>query len=369
MTLRSPLFEEHVALGARMVTFGGWELPLSYRGVIAEHRAVRERVGLFDVSHLGKLIVDGPGAASVLDRLLPGKIVSLPLWRARYNLLLTPAGGIVDDVFVYRRPESFVVVPNAANTPAVLDAIRTAVGAAVEEEASVIDARARWAILALQGPAARIMAEELLVDANRLGLHSFMDIQLGGVEVQFARTGYTGELGFEIFVPSAEAVSVWRELLEAGESHGIQAAGLGARDTLRLEMGYPLHGQDISADTNPLEAGLGWVIDWSKPDFRGRKSLERVRRQGPQRRLVGLVTQTVGIPRSGQAIFDGGRRVGEVTSGNFSPTLKKGIALGYVLPEATAPDTILQVDVRGKRVPARVTRPPFVGRGRGSLSH
>lgn len=347
-----------------MVTFGGWELPLSYRGVIAEHLAVRERVGLFDVSHLGKLIVDGRGAARALDRLLPGKTAALSVWQAGYNLLLTPAGGIVDDVFVYRRSESFIVVPNAANTPAVLNAIRAAAG----EEASVTDARAQWAILALQGPAARIMAEALFPDANQLSLHSFMDTRLGEVKVQLARTGYTGEFGFEIFVPSAGATFVWKRLLEAGEPHGIQPAGLGARDTLRLEMGYPLHGQDISPDTNPLEAGLGWVIDWSKPDFCGCKSLERARREGPQRRLVGLVTQGVGIPRSGQMIFDGARRVGEVTSGNFSPTLKKGIALGYVLPEAAAPGTILQVDVRGKSVPVAVVRPPFVRRGRGSTS-
>jgi aminomethyltransferase len=362
LTHRSPLFEEQAALGARMVSFGGWELPLSYRGVVAEHLAVRERVGLFDVSHLGKLVVEGAGAALALDRLLPGKVASLPVWRAGYNLLLTPEGGIVDDVFVYRRPDSFIVVPNAANTPAVLEAVRAAAG----EGASVADARERWAILALQGPAARTMAETLFPDAGSLGLHSFMDARLWDVTVQIARTGYTGAFGFEIFVPRAAAAAVWRGLLKAGEPHGIQPAGLGARDTLRLEMGYPLHGQDISTETDPIEAGLGWVIEWSKPEFVGREALERARRRGPRRRLAGLAARSPGIPRSGQAILDDGRRVGEVTSGNFSPTLRKGIALGYVLPEAAAPGTILQVDVRGKSVSVEVTRLPFVGRGRGA---
>lgn len=357
MALRSALYEEHRRLGAKLTEFGGWDMPLTFRGVIAEHLAVRERVGLFDVSHLGKVIVEGEGAVETLDTLLPGKVASLDEWTAGYNLVLNEDAGIVDDIFVYRRPEGFVVVPNAANSEAVLEVLRSGRRGGAE----VIDARERWAILALSGPKARELVAGILPQASGLGLHSCADLDLNGVPVQVARTGYTGEFTLEFFVPSQRAPAIWRLLLEAGEPQGILPAGLGARDTLRLEMGYPLHGHEISPETNPLEAALGWLIQWDKPAFRGKERLEQIRTAGTARRLVGLVAHGREIPRAGYPIVHEGRQVGDVTSGNFSPVLGKGIALGYVPPGLAAAGTMLSVDVRGRALPMEVTKPPFVG--------
>lgn len=338
-------------------------MPLTFSGVIAEHRAVRERAGLFDVSHLGKVEVTGGAAGSLLERLLPGPVESLEDGQARYNLLLTEDGGIVDDLFVYRRPGSFVVVPNAANTPAVVDALRAASSGDVRIE----DGRERWAIIALQGPRAREIAEQVMPGANALRLHRFADFEITGSGVQVARTGYTGEYGFELFVESERSVAVWRMLLEAGAAFDILPAGLGARDTLRLEMAYPLHGQDIGPDTNPVEAGLGWVVDWNKPVFRGRDRVLRMREEGPHRRLVGMLAGGPGIPRHGHPILHDGTHVGKVASGNISPVLGKGVALAYVPTELASPGTILSVDVRGKHLPMEVVKPPFIrpATGRG----
>ena len=357
-----------------MVDFAGWDMPLQFSGVIAEHQAVRSRVGLFDVSHLGKLTVQGPAAAQLLDQVVTQSVATLPEWRARYGLVLTPAGGVIDDLFVYRRPDGYVVVPNAANTLAVLAALEQAAAALGLSPAQVrvADARFRWAILALQGPAARPLAERLLAGAVDLPLYGFGDFSLAGVEVQAARTGYTGEYGFELFVPWDETPGVWDALLAAGQEWGIKPIGLGARDTLRLEMGYPLHGHEISEDINPVEAGLSWAVDWAKPDFQGKAALEAVRAAPPVRRLVGMVARGPGIPRAGQAILEPetGAPRGELTSGNFSPTLGVGIGLGYVAAGGpggvTEPGTMLAVDVRGRRLPVAVTRPPFVARGRAS---
>lgn len=375
MTRQSPLHQEHLALGGRLVDFAGWDMPLQFAGVLAEHTAVRERVGLFDVSHLGKLTLEGPDAAALLDATFTNDATGLAPWRARYNLALTPGGGIIDDLFVYRRPDpepgtgsgggtSFLVVPNAANAAAVVAALRqTAADRALD--VALADAWDRWAILALQGPGSRPMADQLLPGANDLKLHAFMDAQLAGVPVQVARTGYTGEYGFELFVPWAEAGRIWRLLLEAGAPQGIVPVGLGARDTLRLEMGYPLHGHEISPDTNPLEAGLEWTIAWAKPWFTGREALVAIRDgAGPTRRLVGFVAQGPGIPRADQTILHEGVAVGTVTSGNHSVFLGRGIGLGYVPPALAAPGTLLEVDVRGRRLAVAVTPAPFVPRGR-----
>lgn len=355
MTRRSPLHEEHVRLGAKLTEFGGWEMPLQYEGVVAEHLAVRNQAGLFDVSHLGKLTVEGASALGPLDFLLPGKVDALAEWRAAYNLVLTEDAGITDDVFVYRRPESFIVVPNAANTDAVLEALQ---GGGV----AASDSRERWAILAVQGPASRQIMDALEPEANHLRLHSFGDYSIDGIAAQVARTGYTGEYGFELFVAWHEAPALWRRILGAGESFGLVPTGLGARDTLRLEMGYPLHGHEISGETNPLEAGLDWVIDWTK-EFRERRRLDTIRQEGITRRLVGLIAHGREIPRSHYSVLQDEQRVGEVTSGNFSPTLKKGIALAYVPPRLAEPGTMLFVDVRGKALPVEVAKPPFVKRG------
>ncbi|HEX2259340.1 MAG TPA: glycine cleavage system aminomethyltransferase GcvT [Actinomycetota bacterium] len=356
MTRRSPLNDEHERLGARLIEFGGWRMPLSYSGIIEEHKAVRERMGLFDVSHLGKLWVEGPESEAGLDGLLPGKVRSLKTWRAGYNLLLNEEGGIVDDLFLYRYPSGFLVVPNAANTDSVMTILREKLG-----DATVADARPEWAILALSGPKVRDILTGELAECSGLRLHEFAEIAVGETKVMVARTGYTGELTYEFFVPSEDAMPVWRRLLEAGDPYGIMPTGLGARDTLRLEMGYPLHGNDISEATTPLESGLEWVVDWSK-DFPPKPALERAKARGLEKRLIGLVGRGGQIPRKGYVVGQGDREIGRVTSGNFSPTLGKGIALAYVAADVAVPGNEVWVDIRGKRLEADLVKPPFIKR-------
>jgi aminomethyltransferase len=357
----SPVHDEHVRAGARLTEFGGWLMPLRYQGVVAEHWAVRRAAGLFDVSHLGKLVVRGEAAVGFLDSLLPGPVGGLAEWTAGYNLVLSSDGGIVDDIFVYRRPDALVVVPNAANTEAVLALLRSEAEKAADPSAvEVEDARGRWAIFAVQGPRSRDLEPWLPPVAAALPLHAFADVEVAGVACQIARTGYTGEHGYELFVEWDHASTVWRALLEAGAPHGLVPAGLGARDTLRLEMGYPLHGQDISPRTNPVEARLGWVVDWAKPSFTARERLTAIRAEGPARRLAGFVARGRGIPRHGHPILAGGETVGEVTSGNLSPVLGVGIGMGYLPAGLAEPGTVVTVDVRGRALEVEVTKPPFI---------
>lgn len=358
MTRDSPLKAEHLALGAKLVDFAGWNMPLVYReGTVAEHRNVREAVGIFDVTHLGKVTVDGPGAEGLLDRLLPGKVAKMRPWKAGYNLVLTPDGGVVDDIFVYRKDQGFLVIPNASNTDAVIEFFEAG-AAAGGEDVKIADARGRWGIIALTGPRAREVLFPLLPEAEGLKMHDFANMTIGGIEVIIARTGYTGEVTYEFLPEWDRSPELWNLLLEAGAAHGIKPAGLGARDTLRLEMGYALHGHELSVDINPLEAGLGWVIDWEK-DFTGKQALEKIRAAGVSRRLVGLLAGEGRIPRQGHQVFLDDTPVGEVTSGNFSPTLGAGIALAFVPPELSEVGTSLQIDVRGKRLDVKVVKPPF----------
>jgi glycine cleavage system T protein (aminomethyltransferase) len=354
----SPVHDEHIRAGARLTEFGGWLMPLQYEGVVAEHWAVRRAAGLFDVSHLGKLVVHGDDAIAFLDSVLPGSVGALEEWTAGYNLVLSEEGGILDDIFVYRRPDSLVVVPNAANTETVLGVLEAA--AEGVPGVDIEDARGRWAIFAVQGPRTREMEAWFPPAAAQLPLHAFGDLEVAGVSCQVARTGYTGEHGFELFVGWDDAATVWNALLEGGAAYGLVPAGLGARDTLRLEMGYPLHGQDISPETNPIEARLNWVIDWSKSAFTAREVLSRIRESGPSRRLVGLVARGRGIPRHGHAVLSEGGVVGEVTSGNISPVLAIGIGMAYVPPSLAAPGTTVTVDVRGRALEAEVAKPPFI---------
>jgi aminomethyltransferase len=358
VTRTSPLNAEHIALGAKLVDFAGWNMPLVYReGTVVEHKTVRESVGLFDVTHLGKVTVDGPGAEALLDRVLPGKVAKMRNGKAGYNLVLTPDAGVVDDIFVYKKdPSSFIVVPNAANTDAFLEFLSTHAGP--DDDVTVADARGRWGILALTGPKAREVLFPILPEAEGLKMHDFATMSLDGIEVIVARTGYTGEVTFEFLPGWDDSPAVWNRLLEAGAGAGIKPCGLGARDTLRLEMGYPLHGHELSVDINPLEAGLGWVIDWEK-DFFGKEALENIRTTGVSRKLVGLLAGEGRIPRQGHQVFLEDTPVGEVTSGNFSPTLGAGIALAFVPPEHSEIGTRLQIDVRGKRLDVQVVKLPF----------
>jgi aminomethyltransferase len=355
---RTPLEAEHRALGAKLGPFAGWLMPIEYAGTLSEHRAVREAVGLFDLMHLGKVTLEGSGALDVLQRSVTNDVAGVPVGGAQYNLLLNERGGIVDDLIVYRLGEErYFVVPNAANTDAVHGALQ-------EEAASggvEVVLHGDWCFLAVQGPRAVEVVSSLLPGAAELAYLRCTEAEFRGKRLILSRTGYTGERGFELFPPPAVINDLWAALLGAGRSHGIVPVGLGARDTLRLEVGYPLHGQDISPDRTPLEAGISWAVAMDKGEFRGRDALVRQKEQGIPARLWGLRMQGRLIPRAHQAVLVEGEPAGEVASGTFSPTLRVGIALAYLSPrDRFAPGDRVQVDVRGRLGDAVVTRPPFV---------
>jgi aminomethyltransferase len=356
---RTPLEPEHVALGAKMGKFAGWSMPIEYAGTLTEHRAVRESVGIFDLTHLGKIEVAGPRALQRLQWVLSNDISRIDLGMAQYNLVLNESGGIVDDLIVYRdEEEGYVVVPNAANTGKVLAILNAEAGAGV-----VVAHRPDLVTIAVQGPASAELVGFVFPSAGAL---AYMHCSRATYRDQVAlvsRSGYTGEVGFELFVPDEVASALWRELVEAGGALGLQPCGLGARDTLRLEMGYPLHGNDISEERTALEAGLGWAVAFDKGDFIGRDALLRQKEEGIPGRLWGLRMAGKLIPRPHYSVFSGEKRVGETTSGTFSPTLRLGIAMAYLTPrDGFAPGDAVEIDVRGRRGEAQVVRPPFVER-------
>ena len=362
---RSPLDAVHRRLGAKMGPFAGWEMPIEYAGTLSEHRTVREAVGVFDLSHLGKVEVEGPGARAALQHALSGDLDRLAgPGAAQYTLCLTDDGTIVDDLIVYWTAEGYLLVPNAANWPKVADAVRAsarALGGAGEAARVQVVPRPDVAVLAVQGPHAfELLGGLFPAEVAGLEYMHAAPVTYAGESMRLARTGYTGERGYELLVPGELASKLWDDLFERGEPLGVVPAGLGARDTLRLEMGYPLHGNDISTQTDPFEARVGWAVAMGKPDFRGRDALVERKAAGTRRLLVGLVSTDRLIPRHGMAVLAGGQRVGEVTSGTFSPTLRHGIALAYVERGPSEPGTELEVDVRGRRGAVRVTRPPFV---------
>ncbi|WP_148575031.1 glycine cleavage system aminomethyltransferase GcvT [Nocardioides caldifontis] len=352
---RSPLHDRHVALGAKLSEFGGWEMPLEYPGgVLKEHAAVREAVGAFDVSHLGKVRLRGPGAAELVNRTLTNDLGRIEPGQAQYTLCCDASGGIVDDLIAYLHGDDHVLlVPNAANAAEVARRLAEAAPAEVE----VTDEHEEWAVLAVQGPRSDAVLERLGLPTGH-GYMSFATPSYDGAEVVVCRTGYTGERGYELLVSSAGAGPLWDALLAAGEE--VRPCGLGARDTLRTEMGYPLHGQDISLDVTPVQARLGWAVGWSKEAFWGKEALTAERAEGPARVLRGLVAQGRGIPRPGmRVLLTADVPVGEVTSGTFAPTLRKGVGLA-LLAEQVAEGAEVTVDVRGRREVFVVTRPPFV---------
>lgn len=365
--LRTPLHEKHEAAGGRLIEFAGWQMPVQYAGILEEHRAVRQRAGLFDLSHMGELWVEGPAAASGLAAALVSDPPALSVGRAQYSLICVADGGILDDLIVYRvAPERFLVVPNAAN--------REAVAAALAERLAPFavrldDASLRTALLAIQGPrAADILRPLTDVDLDALRYYAMAEGTVAGAAAHVARTGYTGEDGFELFVDWAAAPPLWDTLLAAGGGEGLIPAGLGARDTLRLEAGMPLYGNELGLDTDPYQAGLGRVVKLGKSgDFVGRSALERIAAAGPRRSLVGLEVRGRGIARHGYPIFaaggDGGA-TGSITSGTLSPTLGTAIAMGYVAPADASPGTMLAVGIRDAHVPAEVVALPFYRRAR-----
>jgi aminomethyltransferase len=358
----TPLTDAHRALGARLIEFGGWLMPVQYTSILEEHRAVRERVGLFDLSHMGELYVEGPDAGAALAYALVSDPPSLAVGRAHYSMICAPNGGIVDDLIVYRLAEErFLVVANAGNAGSVSDALAERLG----RFKAVLDDRAlATGLLAIQGPlSAAVLAP--LTDVNLEGLryYAIAEGAVAGIPGLVARTGYTGEDGFEIFVDTAHTAELWTVLLAAVRAKGGVPVGLGARDTLRLEAGMPLYGNELDLDTNPFEAGLGRVVKLAKEgDFVGRAALERVAREGASRKLVGLVMEGRGIARHGYPVLVGDRRTGQVTSGTQSPTLGMPIAMAYVAPGDAEPGTVMDVEIRDARVPARVVELPFYRR-------
>jgi aminomethyltransferase len=347
-----------------MIEFGGWLMPVQYTGILEEHRAVRERAGLFDLSHMGELYVEGEEAGAGLASALVSDPTALRVGRAQYSMICATDGGVIDDLIVYRLAEArYVVVANASNAQIVSDALaeRLVGFAAVLDDRSLATA-----LIAVQGPdTARIVGPHTDVDLAELRYYGIAAGQVAGIPALVARTGYTGEDGLEVFVESGRAEALWHALEVAGREVGAIPCGLGARDTLRLEAGMPLYGNELDRDTNPFEAGLGRVVKLDKPgDFVGRAALERVDRDGPARQLVGLVIRGRGIARHGHPVWAGDRRTGTVTSGTHSPTLGLPIAMAHVAPGDAEPGTILAVEIRDARVEAEVVALPFYRRQR-----
>lgn len=354
--LQTPLHDRHVALGARLVPFAGWEMPVQYQGVIQEHRAVRTDAGVFDVSHMGELEVEGPRAHELLQGLLSNDLDRLDAGDAQYTLLTTERGGIVDDLIAYFEDDEHVLlVPNAANSAEV--ARRLTAGA--PEGVRVLDHHRQYAVLAVQGT----NSDEVLDAVGFPSGHeymSFAEVEFEDSGVVVCRTGYTGERGYELIARNEVAGSLWDRLLEAGTPFGMLPCGLGARDTLRTEMGYPLHGQDITLDVTPNQAGLGWAVGWKKDAFWGRDVLLKEKESGPQRRLRGLLALERGIPRPGMLVsLVPDVPLCEITSGTYSPTLRKGIGMALV-PTFVDPEAELGVQIRTRREIFASTKLPFV---------
>lgn len=359
---KTPLNARHRASGARMVPFGGWDMPVEYSGITAEHLAVRERAGLFDVSHMGQVEIAGANALDAVQRISCNDAEKLQIGQAQYSGLLSPQGTFIDDLLVYRLgPQHFMLVINASHIDKDVEAIQQ--GIAPCGDAVAVNVSSRYALLALQGPRALEILQPLTgVDLAAMKYYWFAHGEVAGVRATISRTGYTGEDGFEIFVPPQYADKVWLALVEAGVPHGLIPCGLGARDTLRLEAAMSLHGNDIDETTTPVEAGLNWIVGWKKDSFIGSDVLRQQKADGPARKLVGFEMIDRGIARQGYGIYAGGEAVGTVTSGTQTPYLKKAIGLGYVAAAQAAHGTELEIDIRGRRLKAVVVPTPFYKR-------
>jgi len=364
---KTPLHAWHIEHGGRMVEFGGWHMPVQFAGIVSEHNAVRQRAGLFDVSHMGEIRVRGGDALTLVQKLVTNDMGNLEVGQARYTLMTNHEGGILDDLLVYcLDDEDFLLVVNAATTPKDV--------AWVEEQAELTDGSfevedqsSQWAQLAIQGPSSEaILARVISADLPSIRYYRCGWTEFDGLDALVSRTGYTGEDGFEMYLPAEGAVALADALMAAGEQDGLQPIGLGARDTLRLEAGMLLYGYDMDATRSPIEAGLGWAVKPDKGAFNGRQTLIEEVDAGTLERLAGFVIDGRGLPRHGYPILDAGdgAEIGMVTSGSFSPTLQMGIGLGYVPVEYAEAETRIAIEVRGKAVPATVVKTPFYKRPR-----
>jgi aminomethyltransferase len=359
---RTPLYSAHRRAGAKMVEFAGWEMPVQYEGVIAEHNAVRTKAGLFDVSHMGEVTVEGENAVEFCQAMSANDVGRIQVGQAQYNLLLNERGGVVDDVIFYRlEPNRFLICVNASNSDKDFEWLKDHAGAGVKV-ANVSD---RYAQLAVQGPLAERILQRLTdTKLDQIGSFHFALTEIASAHCLIARTGYTGEDGFELYCSPIDAERLWNALLETGSAAGLVPAGLGARDTLRLEKAYPLYGHELDDTTTPLEAGLEWVTKFSKPTFIGREVLVRQKEKGIERKLVGLELLDKGIARSGHPISKNGKAAGRVTSGTRSPTLGCSVALGYVEIGEAQVGNILDIDIRGRMTSANIVALPFYKKAR-----
>jgi glycine cleavage system T protein (aminomethyltransferase) len=357
---RTPLFSAHRRAGAKMVEFAGWDMPVQYQGVIEEHRAVRSCAGLFDVSHMGEIEVRGDGALEFCQRMTANDVSRTKRSQAQYNLLLNERGGVVDDVIFYRLEENiFFICVNASNSDKDFAWLSERAPAKVEVE----NVSGKYAQLALQGPRAEKILQPLTTTPlSELKTFYFVFADVASIRCLVARTGYTGEDGFELYCNAGDAPPLWTAVLEAGVPEGLVPAGLGARDTLRLEKAYPLYGHELDETTTPLEAGLEWVTKFSKSDFMGRESLLKQKKNGVQRKLVGLEMLEPGIARGGYRLYKNDIGIGQVTSGTKSPSLGKAIALGYVGVEHGRVGNVVDVEIRSRKIPAQIVSLPFYKR-------
>ena len=360
---KTPLNARHRALGARMVEFGGWDMPVEYSGIVDEHLAVRGRAGLFDVSHMGQIEIAGADALRAVQHIASNDASRLAVNQAHYSALTTPHGTFVDDVLTYRLADDhFMLVVNASNIVKDFQWITQQIAGI--GDAAAVNASSRYALLALQGPAAREVLQPLTgVNLSEINYYWFTTGEVVGVRATVSRTGYTGEDGFEVFVPPATAERVWDAILNAGRSAGVVPAGLGARDTLRLEAAMRLYGNDIDDTTSVLEADLGWIVGWKKPDFIGADVLRRQKQTGVSRKLIGFEMLDRAIARHGYDVYVEGRKAGVVTSGTQTPFLKKAIGMAYLPSESSSAGREFEVDVRGRRARAQVVPLPFYKRG------
>jgi len=361
---KTPLNARHRSLGARMVEFGGWDMPIEYSGIVDEHMAVRTRAGLFDVSHMGEIEIAGRDALQAVQHITSNDAAKLSIGQIQYSALTTPQGTFVDDVLVYKlADEHFMFVVNASNIIKDFNWITEHI--ATIEDAVAVNTSSRYALLALQGPAASEVLQSLTgVPLAPLKYYWFTTGEVAGVRSTISRTGYTGEDGFEVFVPPASADRVWNAILEAGKGAGVAPAGLGARDTLRLEASMRLYGNDMDESTTVVEADLGWIVGWKKPEFLGHDVLQHQKADGSRRKLIGFEMVDRAIARHGYDVYVDGAHAGTVTSGTQTPFLKKAIGMAYVPSDRAVAGTEFEVDIRGRRARAKVVPMPFYKRGR-----
>ncbi len=354
---KTPFYNKHVECGAKIVPFAGFLMPVQYTGIIEEHRRVRETVGVFDVTHMGEFIVKGLSAEKFLNTITINDVSKLGVGQVQYSAMCYPDGGIVDDLLVYRFKDHYMMVVNASNLDKDFDWAKEH----LIENMELKNFSDETGLLAVQGPKVFETLQPLTdIKLEDISFYHFVEGKIAGIDMIISRTGYTGEKGFELYHKSADSEYLWDEIFKAGRSFDIQPIGLGARDTLRLEMKYCLYGNDIDKTTNPLEAGLGWITKFDKGNFIGRETLLKIKETGFKRKLIALEMIDIGIPRHGYRIYFEGKEVGTVTSGTQSPSLNKGIGLGYVVKEHTKIGTELEIESRGRIINAKIVKPPFV---------